>query len=415
MSFRNFALLLGAPALIIAACSGETPVEARGNDDASGRGGEPSTGGERTGGGSSGLAASGEASGGRTDASNRAAGMAGEGGTGGESGAPLSCVDPLALPLLRDAPATLAGTGLYSLGNAGPSDFAPYARVYRPKFEYWADGATKQRFVYLPACTQIDTSDMDYWKFPIGTRLWKEFREAGNGTLLETRFIHRYGPGENDWLYATYQWDLTSPTPEKALRVDQGAKNVNGTQYDIPSQTECLYCHLNLPEPPIGFSAIQLSHAFPGENLRALGEAGWLTRPATRDYLPPGDETASAALGYLHGNCGHCHNSYYRTHGGSWPGDPAPRMRLSVQDRTVEQTTTYSTLVWVGTANPAYREYNRIEPCNPAISSALMRMATREEEQMPPIASKFVDHVGVELVSNFIRNLHAPGAPACPE
>jgi hypothetical protein len=222
------------------------------------------------------------------------AGAESDGGTGGTvdndagaGGVPTPCVDSLALPLLREAPATLAGTGLYASDNADSTQFAPYVRTYRPNYEFWADGATKQRFVYLPACTQIDTSDMDYWKFPVGTRLWKD--------------------------------------------------------------------------------------------------------------------------------CGHCHNSYYRTHGASLLGDPAPRLRLSVQNRTVEQTTTYTTLVWVGTANTAYQKYNRLEPCNPNTSSVLLRMAIRSEEQMPPIASKVVDQAAVDLVSQFIRNLHAPGAPACPQ
>jgi len=408
MPLRRFALLFGAPILIVAACTGEPSVQALRR--ATGEAGNGGRGGEHADAGTSAGAAGdyAETAGNAGESDDRAA-AAGEAGAGG---APSLCVDPLALPLLREAPTTLAGTGLYAAGSSDPSDFAGYARPYRPNYEFWADGATKQRFVYLPACTQIDTSNMDSWKFPVGTRLWKELRVGT--TRVETRFIHRYGLGDNDWLYAAYRWDLAQLTPEKALLVDGGAQNVNGTPHDIPSHTDCLYCHVNLPEPPIGFSALQLSHAPPGETLHLLADAGWLTHPATRDYLPPGDESARAALGYLHGNCGHCHNGYSRSHGGFWPGDPGPRMRLSVRDLTVEQTTTYATLVWVGTANPAYEEYNRIEPCNPELSSILLRMQTRSDEQMPPIASKFADEAGLALVTAFIRNLHAPGAPACP-
>jgi len=331
---------------------------------------------------------------------------------GTSEGEPLPCVDSLRLPLLPEAPLTLAGTGLYRDGATDPRDFAPHARPFQPQFELWSDGATKQRFVYLPACTQVDTSEMDYWKFPVGTRLWKEFRK--DGTLLETRFIHRFGPRDEDWLFATYQWDLSRLTPEAALKVEDGARNINGTQHDVPSTQQCRSCHVNLPEPPLAFSALQLSHSLPGETLLGLRDAGRLSVAPAGNYTPPGDDTARAALGYLHANCGHCHNSYYRTLGNSLPNDPAPRMRLSVHDRTVERTTTYRTLVAVGTFNPSYEGYNRIEPCNPQVSSVLLRMTTRSDEQMPPLGTEVVHEAGIDLVSRFLKTLHAPGVGACP-
>ena len=315
--------------------------------------------------------------------------------------------------MITEAPGTLAETGLYLSGSSDPSDFAPYIRAFQPRYELWSDGAEKHRFAYLPACTQIDTTDMDYWKFPVGVRFWKEFHR--DGTLVETRFIHRYGPGENDWLFAPYQWDTSELTPDKALRVDDGVSNANGTQHDIPSRADCVTCHVNLPEPPLAFSAIQLSHTLSGVTLRALSDEGSLSVPADRDYSPPGDERARAGLGYLHANCGHCHNSHVRTAGNSLPGDPAPRFRLSVSDTTVQSTTTYTTLVSIGTFNPAYGDYNRIEPCNPGLSSIFLRMLTRESDQMPPLATELVDEAGLETVRAFLRYVPAPGVDACPE
>jgi predicted neuraminidase len=58
-------------------------------------------------------------------------------------------------------------------------------RSYRPKYELWSDGSTKQRFIYLPPNTQIDTTNPDRWAFPQGTRLYKTF--SIDGLRLETR------------------------------------------------------------------------------------------------------------------------------------------------------------------------------------------------------------------------------------
>ena len=51
--------------------------------------------------------------------------------------------------------------------------------AYAPKFQLWSDSATKKRWIYLPPGSQIDTSDMDFWKFPVGTKVWKEFSAVG--------------------------------------------------------------------------------------------------------------------------------------------------------------------------------------------------------------------------------------------
>ena len=44
-------------------------------------------------------------------------------------------------------------------------------RLISPRYPLWSDGAEKQRYLSLPPGTQIDTSNMDDWKFPVGTRV----------------------------------------------------------------------------------------------------------------------------------------------------------------------------------------------------------------------------------------------------
>jgi hypothetical protein len=51
-------------------------------------------------------------------------------------------------------------------------------------------------------------------------------------------------------------------------------------RYAVPSRNDCLACHEGPAVPVLGYSAVQLE----------------------APPLPP-------ALGYLHANCGHCHNA----------------------------------------------------------------------------------------------------------
>src|SRR5688500_13196261 len=74
-------------------------------------------------------------------------------------------------------PARLSETGLFADVKAGT--LAPGVRAFRLQFELWSDGAAKRRWVALPEGGRIDTSDMDAWRFPVGTRLWKEFTRDG--------------------------------------------------------------------------------------------------------------------------------------------------------------------------------------------------------------------------------------------
>ncbi len=81
----------------------------------------------------------------------------------------------------------LSQMGLYS--DIPAQELAQGVIPFEPAHVLWADGADKRRFLKLPPGTQIDTSDMDHWQFPVGTKVFKEF--ALNGQRLETRMIER--------------------------------------------------------------------------------------------------------------------------------------------------------------------------------------------------------------------------------
>lgn len=302
------------------------------------------------------------------------------------------CVDDAALPPITVAPDTLAETGLYAeaAGADAPLQVAPYVRYYETKYPLWSDGAAKERYVYLPSCATIDTSDMDHWSFPVGTRLWKNF--SVDGQLVETRLIHRYGAGPTDWLFATYGWDASKPNdPHAAVAVLHGQPRTNGTNHDIPDPSACTACHGKLPDKPLGFSAFQLSHSGDGLTMAKLSNWGWLSVPAAQGFEPPGTPVQRAALGYLHGNCGGCHNSY-----GEFPRDDPMKLRLLVGQTDYEQTDTVLTTIGVPTLNENTDLYGkpRIAPQEPNSSAIYLRMSNRDDYPMPPLGTKLADTDG---------------------
>ncbi len=327
------------------------------------------------------------------------------------------CVDDQALPPTNVIPDTLAETGLFLGGEGGaggapfgagsdPLELAPYVQSFEPKYPLWSDGAVKDRYIYIPRCSTIDTTDMDHWHFPVGTRLWKHFTVGSNTTAqrVETRMLHRHGPGEADWLYAAYQWDASAPDdPSMAILVPAGVTNANGTMHDIPGQGQCTNCHDKLSEKVLGFGAFQLSHAGQGLTIELISHLGWLTTPAPEGFEVPGTPVQQAALGYLHGNCGGCHNS----NGQLPPGDPM-LLRLLVGKNDYAQTDTVLTTVGVSTVhgNVALNGKPRIDPMMPANSTILLRMQDRATFPMPPIASKVPDtDGGVAAVTAWVSSI----------
>jgi hypothetical protein len=93
-------------------------------------------------------------------------------------------------------PLDLCDTGLY--GSDGKVD--GHNHEYTPAWEAWSDGAEKTRWVHLPDGTHIDASDPNAWSFPVGTRLWKEFRLGGR--RIETRLLWK--DSASHWSLAAY-------------------------------------------------------------------------------------------------------------------------------------------------------------------------------------------------------------------
>jgi hypothetical protein len=289
-------------------------------------------------------------------------------------------------------------TGMYS--DFASKTIAPDVLAYEPAFPFWSDGAKKSRWIRLPPGTQIDTTDMNEWRFPIGTTFFKEFVLAGK--RIETRLMKKEPDGK--WLGQTFRW---SNDETSATYLATGEKNVNGTTYEIPVENACPVCHNGRIDNALGFEAISLGNpGGSGLRLADLVSRGLLTAPPTTSAIVPGNATESAALGWLHANCGMaCHNA-----------SPNSRanftyfyMRLDMGKLTdVASTDTFKT----GVKNPsAYQPFDghvlhRIAPGDPTHSVASIRAHSRELSiQMPPIVTHQVDTVGVTALDAWITSL----------
>ncbi|HKO91295.1 MAG TPA: hypothetical protein VJU61_09095, partial [Polyangiaceae bacterium] len=299
-------------------------------------------------------------------------------------------------PRVAALPARLSQAHLYR--DASLRDLSRDLRAFAPAFELWSDGAEKRRWIRLPAGTAIDTAHMDSWVFPVGTELWKEFSE--HGRRLETRLLTRVAEEEDGWVAVAYRWNAEGTD---ALALPEGEEDVLETGHDVPNARACMTCHAGRPERVLGFSALQLSHAPSSEDdwtLERLAREGLLTVPPKAPFAIPGNPTEVAALGYLHANCGACHNGarpdrprYYR---------PPPELDLWLQVAALESPA----------ATPTYRSAlgEFVLPGDPQESPLFRRFAHPSlfRRRMPPLATEVIDPNGRRLLERWIQGLAAP-------
>lgn len=289
-------------------------------------------------------------------------------------------------------PELLSETGLYS--DIEHDTLAAGVLEYHPAYELWSDGATKRRWVKLPTGATIDTTEMDFWEYPLGTQLFKEFTVGA--TRVETRMLHKQKAG---WAMVAYLWN---DDQTEATAVPMGKSNASGTTHDVPSRATCNTCHGKMQDIVLGFTALQLSHDEGGVTLDSLASDGVLTSPPAETLVIPGNAAAKSALGYLHANCGICHNDHSFV-----SGAVDVKFWLTADHLgAVADTSTYTTAVGKEPLLGLSGADAIIEPGEPDKSSVVLRMQLRgDEDQMPPIASEEVDEVGVDAVSAWIDDL----------
>lgn len=359
-------------------------------------------------GGTSSAGAGGSAAAGSAGYGAAGSGNAGAGGTAGAGGSGSTiCSGP---------------PGLYSDDQC--SVLSPGIRTYTPQFPLWSDGAIKTRYVYLPPGTTIDVSEADHWQFPVGTKFYKEFRSPDNTLRVETRVMEKIlaTNSTSGWTFDTYVWSAD----QKSAHVETaGVTNALGTGLDVPAREQCTQCHNHSDYPRDmvnGFQAIQLNWSGAGVTLQSLITdqtlTGYRADITTAAVIPGRNATETAAFGYFHGNCGHCH---------SLNEDAPHNMTLltSVGVSLASQLAWTTTVCFYPHTPTESYATQRIAVGDPSNSAIYNRDSVRglqhpaatpvdagpaldgpdDSIQMPPIATKVVDSAAMATEAAWINSL----------
>jgi hypothetical protein len=414
-------LLLSALVLATAAGCGDT------SDNPTGTAGTTSSTAGTASGGSAGAGVGGSMAGGSGSAvgGTLAGGGAGGATAGGGAGGMAGMAGGNTMPTM------LSETGLFS--DIKSKTLATGVYKFTPAYKLWSDGADKQRYVYMPAGAKITTDNMEFWQYPGGFKLWKDFTR--DGKLIETRLLMKLSNGAADWYMVAFKW---KDDYSDAVALPAGEMNAMGTMHDIPSKEQCKGCHSSMKDNALGFTAAMLSHSLPDSlNLTQIDTMGWLSTPIKAGGYPlPGNDTEKAALGYLHANCGMCHNNrsqvyntavsldlwthldkiatvpetfaYLSTVCDQWPGPNGETDKFSTITSCAAGHATGAPM-----AKPDISKPKRIVPIKPVDSGIHDLMSLRatgqvgEMKQMPPLGSEIIDPTGLGAVDAWINSLPA--------
>lgn len=313
-------------------------------------------------------------------------------------------------------PSDLRCTGLYA--DFAARTTACGVRAYKPAYELWSDGADKRRFVFIPPGAKIDVSNPDEFRYPVGTKFWKEFRVAGpDGAmrLAETRLTQKSADG---WLYTSYVW---SEDQREAKQMDNaaGVADVYATGHTVPTREQCNECHKGRRDFVLGWDALMLGPGATGVTRDDLVKLGLVADASGLALTIPGSEVEKAALGYMHANCGiSCHNDNLDAAG----RDSGLHLRLERAElASVATTDAFASLnkrpnmnaKYEGLASRDPSNWYDIRPGDPARSLMIARQTLRGYEgQMPRLGTKQVDEAGVRAVTAWIQSM--AGNPAYP-
>jgi hypothetical protein len=304
-------------------------------------------------------------------------------------------------------PAALACTGLYS--DWSHLILAPDVQPYQPGSTMWADGAASSRWIWLPAGSKITTTDVGNWVFPVGTKIWQEFRLLG--ARIETRFLWKVSGGF--WFRATYAWNALETAAPQATA---GIPNAHGLPYEIPPVSRCEQCHNGAADFVLGFEIVGLSMPqATGLNLTALKQKAMLSNPPASTPTIPGDSSTSTVLAYLHANCGtSCHNRSVD----ATAAETSLFLKLTVDTSGALPAAATQTDMWSTSYDvPSHFTPNgydaggfwRIKPGDLPHSMIPWRMSRRDGmSQMPPIDTHLVDSYGVLILDNWVSGLPGP-------
>ena len=313
------------------------------------------------------------------------------------------------------APALLSETGVFSdLATLTP---ASGLIEYDLNMPFWSDGASKRRWVGIPANAAVGFSATESWGFPVGTVLVKHFEmemiegDPASARRLETRILTR---GSEGWLGFTYRWnpgetdaDLLASRESETLVIDLGGGSTRMQQYDYPSRTDCLRCHTDAAGGALGLGTRQLNRSFDygavtDNQLHTLNHIDYFTSdigaasqygayPALGDAGAP---LATRARAYLATNCAGCH----RPNGGT---PVTLDLRFDTADAAMNAIGVVPSSGDLGLGAAA----RIIAPGDKQNSTLWRRIDSRNATSMPPLATHRIDEEAASLIGAWIDGL----------
>lgn len=312
-------------------------------------------------------------------------------------------------PIYRIRPAETEGAGTLPalLSQTGCVERAkpqkPVAEIvpYDVNVPLWSDGASKRRWMSLPARARIAVRDDGDWDLPAGTVLMKEF--SAGGRRIETRLLVNRGDA---WEGYSYEWNREETD---AMLVPDGKEvlTAEGASWQIPSRAQCFECHTRAAGITLGLETGQLNRDFAIDSGRSGNQIAFLRargafeadpgKPARLERAPSLEASASVearARAYLHANCSMCHR----------PGGTAAQaeidLRASISLRRMNLCNVEPIL-----GDAGHEGSRLIAPGDASSSVLLLRMRDSRAGRMPPLATSRIDDKAVALVAEWIESM----------
>jgi len=292
---------------------------------------------------------------------------------------------------------------------------------YEVSAKLFSDYAIKSRFVVLPKGEQILYQSNEEFIYPVGSTLIKSFYyptdiryPEKNIRLMETRLLINTPEG---WIGYPYVWNKTQTEAFLEIageRLDVSFINSQGNKesfnYSVPNFNQCKGCHVNQNKmKPIGTKARLLNHEYeyPEGSMNQLKKWSILdminnlpeisTISHTPNYNDPNDGTLEErARGWIDINCAHCHRL-------GAPGETSG-LFLNIEEKNKTRLGIYKPPVAAGRATGSLKY--TISPGSPEKSIMIKRMLSKDPGiMMPELGRKLVHKEGVELVSQWIKNM----------
>jgi uncharacterized repeat protein (TIGR03806 family) len=293
---------------------------------------------------------------------------------------------------------------------------APGLIPYELIVPFWSDGASKQRWIAVPAA-KIKFAATGEWTFPPGTVFVKTFELPADEAhpevkrRLETRLLVRDADGG---VYGVvYKWrpdnsdaDLIATSLAEQIPIKTASGDSVQQTWYYPSRQDCLQCHNARAGGVLGVKTRQMNRDFiyagvMDNQIRRWNQLGLFDAAVTDS--DSGNFTTLAAMddnsrsledrarSYLDANCAQCHR----------PGGTVAYFDARFDTPLAQQQLLDgAVLIDEGIDRPRI-----ISPHDRWRSIAYMRINTNDDIRMPPLARETIDQRGIALLGQWILSL----------